>query len=159
MTVYRKRFILEPMLTIRLQRVGKKNQASFRIVLAEKYRAAKKQVLEILGHYNPRNKDFAIKDPERLKYWIAQHVQLSPTVNNLLIAKGLLTGEKVKAWRPKKKETESPAAETVSGAPAAEAAPAEGAAVAAVAETPAESKPEAAPVSEAPEAAAPPPLA
>lgn len=153
------------MLTIRLQRVGKKNQASFRIVLAEKYRAAKKQVLEILGHYNPRNKDFAIKDPERLKYWIAQHVQLSPTVNNLLIAKGLLTGEKVKAWRPKKKETESPAAETVSGAPAAEVTPPEGAAAAPaasapVAETPpAEPQPEAAPVSEAPEAAATPPPA
>lgn len=91
------------MLTIRLQRVGKKNQAVFRIVLAEKQRAVKKQFVELLGHYNPRSKEFGIKDEARLKYWISQHVEISPTVHNLLIDKGLLTGTKVKAWRPKAK--------------------------------------------------------
>ncbi len=91
------------MLTIRLQRVGKKNQAAFRIVLAEKQRAVKKQVVEILGHYNPRSKEFGIKDPERLKYWVQQHVEISPTVHNLLIDKGLVAGSKVKAWKPKKR--------------------------------------------------------
>ncbi len=95
------------MLKIRLQRVGKKNQASFRIVLAEKQKAVKKEVIEILGHYNPRSKDFAVRDPERVKYWVSQHVQMSPTVNNLLIDKGLLTGEKIKAWKPKKKAEEA----------------------------------------------------
>lgn len=91
------------MLTIRLQRVGKKNQAAFRIVLAEKQRAVKKLAVEILGFYNPRTKEFGIKNPERLNYWIGQHATLSPTVNNLLIDKGLLKGEKVKSWRPKAK--------------------------------------------------------
>lgn len=94
------------MLIIRLQRVGRKNQPAFRIVLAEKQRAVKKQVNEILGHYNPRSKEFVVKDPERVKHWISQHVQVSPTVHNLLITKGLLTGEKVKAWKPKKKKEE-----------------------------------------------------
>jgi len=91
------------MLTMRLQRVGKKNQPSYRIVLAEKHRAATKKVVELLGHYNPRTKKFGIKNEERLKYWVSQHVELSPTLRNLLITKGLLTGEKVKAWRPKTK--------------------------------------------------------
>lgn len=99
-------FNISSMLIIRLQRVGKKNQASFRIVLAEKYRAAKKKVIEILGHYNPRTKEFGIKDQERLHYWIAQHVEISPTLNNLLVDKGLLERAKIKAWKPKiKKET------------------------------------------------------
>lgn len=119
------------MLTIRLQRVGKRNQPSFRIVLAEKHRAAKKLAVEILGHYNPRSKEFGLKDPERLKYWISKHVEVSPTVHNLLIDKGLLPGEKVKAWKPKKrqspesatgeKEESKDVAETKSESPAAEA--------------------------------------
>lgn len=94
------------MLIIRFQRVGKKNQAMFRIVLAEKHRAVEKKVQEILGYYNPRGKQFGINDPERLKYWIDQHVQISPTVHNLFVDKGILSSQKVKAWRPKPKATE-----------------------------------------------------
>jgi|SRR3989338_2440569 len=95
------------MLTIRLQRVGRTNQAAFRIVLAEKHRAASKKVVEVLGHYDPRTKEFGLKDPERLKYWVAQHVELSPTAHNLLVTKGLVEGKKVKAWRPKPKPAEA----------------------------------------------------
>jgi small subunit ribosomal protein S16 len=116
------------MLTIRLQRTGTKNKPSFRVVLAESYRAAGKKALEVLGHYNPIRKDFGIKDPERLKYWIGQHVSISPTVHNLLVEKKMLDGKKVKAWQPKKKEgeaqaTATPAPQTV--APTAESVPAE----------------------------------
>lgn len=75
--------------------------------MAQAYRSASKQALEVLGHYNPRNKDFAIKNPERLNYWIAQHVSISPTVHNLLVEKKLISEKKVKAWRPKKKESEA----------------------------------------------------
>jgi small subunit ribosomal protein S16 len=95
------------MLTIRLQRTGTKNKPAFRVVLAEAYRAASKQVLEVLGHYNPKSKDFGIKDESRLKYWIAQHVSISPTVYNLLVEKKLVEGKKVKAWQPRKKEAEA----------------------------------------------------
>ncbi len=75
-------------------------------MLAEKHRAVKKQAVEILGHYNPRTKEFGVKDPERVKYWIQKRVEISPTVHNLLIDKGLLVGQKVKAWKPKIKKTE-----------------------------------------------------
>lgn len=92
------------MLTIRLQRTGARNQPQFRVVLAEAHRAAGKKVLEILGHYNPRNKELGIKNKERLDYWVAQNVSISPTVRNLLIEKKFLGGSKVKAWRPKPKE-------------------------------------------------------
>ena len=111
------------MLTIRLQRTGTKNKASFRIVLAESYRSASKTALEVLGHYNPRLKDFAIKDQERLKYWLGKHVSISPTVHNLLVEKKMLDAKKVKAWKPKKKEGEpaAGASAAVSPAPTSEA--------------------------------------
>jgi small subunit ribosomal protein S16 len=89
------------MLIIRLQRTGTKNKADFRIVLAQSYRSASKKVLEVLGHYNPRSKNFGIKDQERLTYWLNQHVSVSPTVHNLFVEKKLVTAKKVKAWRPK----------------------------------------------------------
>ena len=94
------------MLTIRLQRTGTKNKPSFRVVLAQAYRAASKQVIEVLGHYNPHRKEFGIKNPERLQHWLAQHVHVSPTVHNLLVEKKMIEGKKVKAWRPKKKAEE-----------------------------------------------------
>jgi small subunit ribosomal protein S16 len=127
------------MLTIRLQRTGSKNRPSFRIVLAESYRAASKQALEVLGHYNPGRKEFGIKDQERLNYWLSKHVALSPTVHNLLVEKKLVPGKKVKAWQPKKKEKPEGEAAAAPAAPAATAeAPAtEAPAEAAPTETPA----------------------
>ncbi len=112
------------MLTIRLQRTGTKNKAQFRIVLAEAHKSASKKFQEILGHYHPRSKSFAVKSEERLKYWLGQHVQVSPSVHNLLVDKKFITDKKVKAWKPKKKEaTEAPAAQAAATAPAAETAP------------------------------------
>jgi small subunit ribosomal protein S16 len=115
------------MLTIRLQRTGTKNRPTFRLVLAQAHRSATKRFVEVLGHYNPRSKEFGIKDEARLKYWIGQHVQLSPTVHNLLVEKKLLDAKKVKAWQPKKKEAaagEAPAAAPAAAAGTPESAPA-----------------------------------
>ncbi len=91
------------MITIRLHRVGKKNQASFRLVLTEKSAPAKGKAIEILGHYNPRLKTKALK-AERIKYWLSKGAQTSATVHNLLVSEKIISGPKVKAWRPKKKE-------------------------------------------------------
>lgn len=98
------------MLTIRLQRAGRKNQPVFRIVLAEKRRSATKKVVEQLGIYNPRNKEFQVKE-ERVKYWVSQHVELSPTVHNLFVNKKLVEGKKVHAWQPRRKPAEASAKE------------------------------------------------
>ena len=144
------------MLIIRLQRTGTKNRPTFRLVLAQAHRSATKRFIEILGHYNPRSKEFGVKSEERLKYWIGQNVQLSPTVHNLLVEKKLIEGKKVKAWQPKKKEkpegeaaapvpaAAAPAAPVAEPAPAPEAAP--------VAETPAPAAPTAEPAPETPAA-------
>jgi ribosomal protein S16 len=107
------------MLTIRLQRVGAKNKAQFRIVLAQAHKAVSKQVLEVLGFYDPRKKKFFIKSEDRLKYWLSHNVQVSGTVHNLLVEKKLLDDKKVKAWRPKIKQKEEAAATPEASAPAA----------------------------------------
>lgn len=128
------------MLTIRLQRTGKKNKPEFRIILAEKTAAASKKFVEVLGHYNPRTKDFGIKNQERLTYWIEQHVQMSPTAHNLLVNHKLLDQKKVRAFNVPKKPV--PAVEATPEVKAEEApvaeAPSEEAIPEVVAETPSE---------------------
>ncbi|HEX3099861.1 MAG TPA: 30S ribosomal protein S16 [Patescibacteria group bacterium] len=119
------------MLTIRLQRAGKKNKPEYRIVLADKTAAAQKKFTEVLGSYNPHTKALTIRDQERLNYWKdEQHVELSATVRNLLITKEIIKGDKTKAFTIPKKEVvaeEAPAApaETSTEAPATEEAPSE----------------------------------
>lgn len=94
------------MLMIRLQRVGKKNQPNFRVVLAEKTAPVKGKFIEILGYYNPRLKTRSF-NKERILDWLSKGAKASATVHNLLVTERIVAGQKVKAWRPKpKKKTE-----------------------------------------------------
>src|SRR3989344_51659 len=90
------------MLVIRLQRVGKKKQAAFRVVLQEHTWAPQGKAKELLGFYNPIQKEKKFHE-ERVKYWLSKGAQPSPTVHNLMIDAGILTGAKKKAWSPKPK--------------------------------------------------------
>lgn len=94
------------MLTIRLSRVGKKNMPMYRLVISEKGRDLYGRALEILGSYNPHSKDLQAK-ADRIKYWISQGAQMSATVNNLLLDKKVIEGEKVKASTAQTKKKES----------------------------------------------------
>lgn len=89
------------MLKIRLQRIGKPGHAYFRLVVMEHALKTKGMYHELLGSYDPHKKQLQAKK-DRVEYWIKQGVQLSPTVNNLLINHNVIQGEKVKAWKPKK---------------------------------------------------------
>ena len=91
------------MLKIRLQRVGKKNAPSYRVVLAEHTAPPQGKFQEILGFYNPRKKEKNFKK-ERIEHWLSKGAQLSPTVHNLLVDEGILKEPKLKAWRPKQKK-------------------------------------------------------
>jgi len=132
------------MLTIRLQRAGKKNKPEYRVVLAEKTAASQKQVVEILGNYNPHTKALTIRNPERLSYWVKeQHVELSPTAQNLLITQKMIEGTKVKSFSiPKKEAPVEPVAEATEAPAETESAPEAPAEQAAPAEQPAEATPE-----------------
>jgi small subunit ribosomal protein S16 len=86
------------MLMIRLSRVGKKNQPSYRLTIAERSRDPYGKALEILGFYNPRSKELQAKK-ERIEYWLSKGAQMTPTVNNLLINNNVIAGEKVKTTK------------------------------------------------------------
>lgn len=127
------------MLNIRLQRVGKRGQAYFRIIIAEHTKKPKGGVLEILGSYDPHKKDLKV-EKERIEYWMSKGAQISPTVNNLLINKKIWDKPKMESWKPKPKEATAapaPASAPAAAAPAPEAAP--------------EASPEPAPEEKAPE--------
>ena len=96
---------------MRLQRIGKPGHAHFRLVVQEHTKRVKGKYLELLGSYDPHKKVLQAKQ-ERIMYWKSQGVQMSPTVNNLLINQKIIQGEKVKSWRPRKsnKEVAAPAA-------------------------------------------------
>ena len=126
------------MLTIRLQRTGKKNQADFRIVLAEKEMPVNKKFVEILGSYNPRKKAFQVKE-ERVKYWILQRIEMSETIHNLFVTKGFVEGNKVKAFTIPKKPV-APAEASAPAVPSESSAPVETPAKAAEAEKGVEAK-------------------
>ena len=97
------------MLIIRLQRVGRIHEPTFRVVLVDSKRSTKSgQALEILGNHDTRKaKNNSNVNADRIKYWISKGAQLSDTMRNLLITKKIITGKKVNALpkkRPIKKE-------------------------------------------------------
>lgn len=118
------------MLIIRLQRVGKKNEPTFRIVLTDSKNGPKSgKFLEILGSYDARDKNESKVNADRVKELIADGAQLSDTVRNFLITKGVIEGKKVNAL-PKKspiidEEKLKAEEEAKAAAEAAESAPAE----------------------------------
>lgn len=79
---------------IRLQRIGRKNDPSFRMLVLEKTSSPKAGTYTAqVGTYNPRTKAFTV-DIEAVKGWMAKGAQLSPSLSNLLISKGLIEGKK-----------------------------------------------------------------
>ena len=73
------------LLTIRLARIGKKKQPSYRIVVIEKTRRRNGRFVEIVGHYNPLTKPAAIRlDKERIQHWLSCGAQPSETVRSFI---------------------------------------------------------------------------
>ena len=81
------------MLMIRLQRVGKKNEPHFRVVLTEKTTSPRGKHLELLGFLNPKSKERSFKK-ERVLHWMSKGAKLSDTVHNLLVSEKILEGKK-----------------------------------------------------------------
>lgn len=83
------------MLAIRLQRVGRKNDPSFRVIVADsKLKPKTGNVLEVLGSYNARMGKPVI-NTERAKYWMSVGAKASGTVHNILVDMKTVTGKKI----------------------------------------------------------------
>ena len=130
------------MLMIRFQRIGRKNDPAFRIVVLEKTAGPKAgSYVDLVGTYNPKTKAVTLK-PENIRNWIGKGAQVSPSLNNLLVKEGVLEGSKFAVVSKKnleknkaKQEAEAAAAKE---AEMAAAAPAEASAEEAASEASAE---------------------
>jgi small subunit ribosomal protein S16 len=92
------------MLSIKLQRIGKKHQPSYRIVVAEARSKMAAPPVEDLGSFNAFTKAIAIKK-DRAAYWLGIGAKPTPTVHNILVQTGALEAKKLKiAVRPKKEK-------------------------------------------------------
>ena len=110
---------------LRLMRMGKKKQPTYRVVAADARSPRNGRFIEIVGTYEPRRDPSVIEiDNERAVHWLRHGAQPTERVEKLLKISG--------AWEDFTGETPAPvvtkaasAAEPAPEAPVAEAAPAE----------------------------------
>jgi small subunit ribosomal protein S16 len=122
------------MLTIRLQRRGRKNDPSFRVLVLDSKSGPKTgKYLEMVGSYDARTNRVELQ-AERIKHWMGHGAQVSDTVHNLLVSNGIVEGKKRNVL-PKKTVAKADPVAAEASAPA-EAAPA-------ASEAPAQAEPEA----------------
>ena len=83
------------MLKIRLQRIGRKNDPSFRVVVTEHTRGPKSEKhVDRVGFYNPKTKEQKL-NAERITHWISNGAQPSGTVHNMLLKAGIIEGKTI----------------------------------------------------------------
>ena len=117
---------MDCMLAIKLQRIGKKHQPSYRVVVAEKRSKMAAPPVEDLGSYNPFTKATTVKK-ERVLHWVKMGAQPTVTAHNLLVKQGTIAAATIAVKMPKavaKPATEEKAAASV-GEGAVAAQPAE----------------------------------
>jgi small subunit ribosomal protein S16 len=89
------------MLMMRLQRVGRKNDPSYRIVVVDKRTGPKSNKhIDHLGSYNPKLNHVQI-DGDKAKEWLSKGVQASDTVHNILVSQKVIDAKKINVL-PKK---------------------------------------------------------
>ncbi len=132
------------MLIIRLQRVGRTHEPSFRIVLTDsKFGPKSGKAVEVLGSYDARKgKGTNHVDGEKVKYWISKGAQVSETVHNFLIDQKVLTGKKINVLPKNKIINANKAKADAEAAKEAERKAKEAPVPEPVAEVPAEAAPE-----------------
>jgi len=79
------------MLRIRLRRVGKKKQPSYRIVVADVRAPRDGAIVEQVGHYNPlTDPPTIVVNADKVKHWMGVGAKPSDTVVRLLQREGVL---------------------------------------------------------------------
>jgi small subunit ribosomal protein S16 len=112
------------MLTIRLTRVGKKKDPSFRVIVVDASKKVKTgNYLEMVGSYNPQSDRIELK-ADRILEWIQNGATVSDTVHNLLVSQKIIDAKKINVL-PKKTYTKPEVAEAPAPAEVASEAKAE----------------------------------
>lgn len=71
------------MVAIRLARFGRKKGAFYRIVAVDSGKKTAGANLEVLGYWNPTNKQLKI-EKEKIAAWVAKGAQISSAVKKLM---------------------------------------------------------------------------
>ncbi len=80
---------------LRLMRMGKKKQPTYRIVAADSRSPRDGRFIEIIGHYDARRDPSVIKvDNERAVHWLQHGAQPTETVGKLLTLSGAIAQAK-----------------------------------------------------------------
>ncbi len=100
------------MLKIRLKRIGKKKQPSYRFVVAESTRSRDSKTIEEIGYYNPMKKPSAIKiNKDRVQHWMKHGAQPTDTVAQIFVKEKLIKeikkGSKKSKGKEKKKQNKT----------------------------------------------------
>lgn len=89
------------MVRIRLRRMGKKDQPTYRIVVADARSPRDGKFIEIIGNYAPTRQPKVLNiDGERAKYWLGVGAQPSHTAEYLLKKAGVIEGSATPAAAP-----------------------------------------------------------
>ena len=96
---------------IRFQRVGRRNDPAYRVVVTEKRSKPKSGGVEILGSYHPKTKHTVLKN-DRILHWLSKGAKMSATVNNLLVRREVIKSPKINVVKAPK-TTDTPAAKPV----------------------------------------------
>jgi small subunit ribosomal protein S16 len=92
------------MVKIRLMRVGKRKQPSYRVVVADSRSPRDGRIIEAIGRYNPRNEPSVVEiNSDRAVHWLQHGAQPSAAVRKLLQITGAwysFTGERPPAGAP-----------------------------------------------------------
>ena len=83
------------MLKMRLQRVGRKHEPIFRLVLTDSKNSTKSgRFKEILGSFDPRKSVDAFK-VDRVKHWLSKGTAITDTVHNLFVTHKIIDAKKI----------------------------------------------------------------
>lgn len=91
------------MLAIKFKRIGKKKQASFRLVVAEKRSKLRGRFVDDMGWANPRTQKHEI-NKDRILYWLKVGAKATPSVHNMLVKAAIIKAKKIPAHKKKKAE-------------------------------------------------------
>jgi len=81
---------------IRLKRMGKKKQPSYRVVVADSRAPRDGRIIESIGRYDPRQEPSLVEiDNERAKYWLGNGAQPTERAQKLLEISGAVATSKV----------------------------------------------------------------
>jgi small subunit ribosomal protein S16 len=90
------------LLKIRLSRVGKKKQPTYRVVIADSRAPRDGKYVEIVGSYNPRTEpDTFVIDEDKVKDWLAKGAQPTMRMQKLLAKQGLMAAPTFPPPKPK----------------------------------------------------------